>query len=59
MKRNWVGFVLCSLLVVFVAAGSAWAGGGRPDKDFKDWFGHVDFGYSLAEGDFKDIADDE
>jgi opacity protein-like surface antigen len=46
------------LVVALVAAGTAHAGG-RPDKDWKDWFGHFSGGWSLAEGTFGDIVDDD
>ena len=32
--------------------------GGRPDKSWKSWFGHIGGGYSLAQGDFGDHVDD-
>ena len=44
--------------VVFLASAAALAGG-RPDKSYKDWFGHFAAGYSVASGDIGDIIDDD
>jgi opacity protein-like surface antigen len=44
--------------VVLGAGGGALAGA-RPDKDWKEWFGHVAGGISMAQGEFGDVVDDE
>ena len=56
MKRHVTVWVVCC--VFFFASASALAGG-RPDKPYKDWFGHFAAGYSFAESDFGDIVDDD
>lgn len=47
-----------TLCLVTLSASAAFAGG-RPDKNWKDWFGQVYGGYSLAQGDFGDVVDDD
>lgn len=54
MKRK-LGVILV-VLVVFLAASSAWAGA-RPDKSWKGWFGHFYAGYDFTSGDFGNLAD--
>jgi opacity protein-like surface antigen len=44
---------------MFLVCSSSASAGGKPDKDWKDWYGHIAFGYSLAEGDFGDVVDDD
>jgi len=43
------------VMLVFTATAEA---GGRPDKVYGDWFGHIAGGVNFAQGDFGDIADD-
>jgi opacity protein-like surface antigen len=43
--------------MVFLVASSAWAGA-RPDKSWKNWFGHFYGGYDFMTGDFGNIVDD-
>jgi len=49
-----------AIATVLLLAQSAftWAGG-RPDKEWKDWFGELSLDYSLAEGTFGDLFDDD
>jgi opacity protein-like surface antigen len=46
--------IACALVLPF---GTTEAGG-RPDKDWKSWFGHFAGGWSFAQGGFGDVADD-
>jgi len=55
MARKTVAPVVC-LLVLSLSAVEA---GGRPDKDWKSWFGHVGVGYALGEEDTELIVQDE
>ena len=56
MKRKLV-FLICVVFVLgLLSSGSALAA--RPDKDWKDWFGHISAGYVVSQGDFSDIVDD-
>jgi opacity protein-like surface antigen len=53
-------FLMMLAVVMLVGAvGTAEAAGGRPDKDWKSFFGHVAGGLNLAQGDFGDIVDDD
>jgi opacity protein-like surface antigen len=45
----------CALTLV--ATSAAWSQP-RPDKGFKDWFGHIAGGFTLTQGDVSDILDD-
>jgi opacity protein-like surface antigen len=47
--------IIC--LALLLAATSSFAG--RPDKSWKNWFGHVSGGYSMPQGDFADVVDDD
>jgi opacity protein-like surface antigen len=44
-------------LALILATTSSFAG--RPDKSWKNWFGHFSGGYTQAQGDFGDIVDDD
>ena len=44
-------------LAVLVLSATAEAGG-RPDKTYGDWFGHIAGGVDFAQGDFGDVVDD-
>jgi opacity protein-like surface antigen len=56
MKRK-LGILVCVVFVVgILSAGSTEAA--RPDKSWKNWFGHFSAGYVVAQGDFGDIVDD-
>jgi len=50
-----IGAALAVLLILSLTP--AWAG--RPDKDWKNWFGHVGMGWSIPQGDASDILDDD
>jgi opacity protein-like surface antigen len=55
MKRK-LALLICLVFVLGVlSSGSTWAG--KPDKDWKDWFGHFAIGYIVPEGDFGDVVD--
>ena len=55
MKRK-LAFLICLVFVLgLLSSGSALAA--RPDKDWKDWFGHLAIGYVAPEGDFGDAVD--
>jgi opacity protein-like surface antigen len=55
MKRK-LAFLICLVFVLGVlSSGSTWAG--KPDKDWKDWFGHFAIGYVVPEGDAADVVD--
>lgn len=56
MKRRLVFLICVAFVVGLLSSGSAL--GGRPDKDWKDWFGHLAIGYVVPEGDFGDAVDD-
>lgn len=47
------------LLAVLLLASGSLSAGGRPNKDYKDWFGHFGGGWSMIQGDASDILDDE
>ena len=53
--RRKLGLILVVMLVLLVA-NSAWAGA-RPDKSWKNWFGHFYAGYDFASGDFGNLVD--
>jgi hypothetical protein len=56
MKRK-LAILVCAVFVLgMLSSGSAWAG--KPDKDWKNWFGHFAIGYVVPEGDFGDLVDD-
>jgi len=44
--------------IATIALSSAASAQPRPDKNWKDWFGHVSAGYSLTQGDISDLLDD-
>ena len=50
-------FVAIACVALLAAVSSTFAG--RPDKEWKDWFGHFSGGYSLAQGDLGDFVDDD
>ncbi len=50
-----VSAVVMSAIVTALPASA----GARPDKDWKNWFGHVAAGYSFGQGTFGDIVDDD
>jgi opacity protein-like surface antigen len=43
-------------MLVLLVVNSAWAGA-RPDKSWKNWFGHFYAGYDFASGDFGNLVD--
>ena len=53
MKRKFRIIFICTLAVLL--ASSAWAG--RPDKNWKSWFGHFAGGYSSVTGDASSVVD--
>jgi opacity protein-like surface antigen len=53
VKRKLSVFVICSLTVLLST--SAWAG--RPDKNWKSWFGHFAGGYTSVTGDASQTID--
>lgn len=53
MIRRLIPLLICAL--VFLPVTQA---GGRPDKDWKEWFGHISGGYSAGMGTFGDLVDD-
>lgn len=55
MRRKLLAPIICMALLLAVTSSFA----GRPDKSWKNWFGHVSGGYSMAQGDFADIVDDD
>jgi opacity protein-like surface antigen len=55
MRRLSVSFFLV-LLLIFSASASA---GARPDKDWKNWFGHFNLGYSFPTASFGDLVDED
>ena len=55
--RKLVALVSVFLIAV-VAIGPAWSAA-RPDKDYKDWFGHFAAGWSLTQGHVDEILDDD
>ena len=44
-------------ITLWVASSAAWSQP-RPDKGYRNWFGHISGGYSLPQGDVSDILDD-
>jgi opacity protein-like surface antigen len=55
MKRKLLILILCSAVVLSMTASFA----GKPDKDWKNWYGHFSTGLSLPQGTFSDIAEDD
>ena len=56
MKRK-LAILVCVVFVVGVlSSGSTWAA--KPDKSWKNWFGHFSFGYVAPQDDFGDFVDD-
>jgi hypothetical protein len=56
MKRK-LAILVCAVFVLgILSSGSTWAG--RPDKSWKNWFGHFNVGYVVAQGDFGEVVDD-
>jgi len=45
-------------IALVCASTTVWAGG-RPDKPYKNWFGHVGTGYVFVQGDTSDFLDDD
>ncbi len=55
MRRSSAVLFCCFLLLFSASA----RGGARPDKDWKGWFGHFNFGYNLPTGSIGDIVGDD
>lgn len=55
MNKRLFAIAVAGLLLLSLGTAHA---GGRPDKSWKSWFGHFGGGWSLAQGDFSDVADD-
>jgi opacity protein-like surface antigen len=55
--RNHRTIAIAATLLLTLSA-SAWAGG-RPDKDWKNWFGEFSLDYALAEETFGDLFEDD
>jgi len=55
MKRQ---FTVLAVLFLFVFTSASALAGGRPDKDYRDWFGHFAMGASLPTANLDDIVDD-
>jgi len=55
VRRKLLAPIICTALLLAVSSSFA----GRPDKSWKNWFGHFSGGYSLAQGDFGDVVDDD
>jgi opacity protein-like surface antigen len=55
VRRNLFVFFIC---LAFAAVGTS-TFAGRPDKSWKKWFGHFSGGYTMAQGDFGDLVDDD
>lgn len=49
--------IICGLLCALFST-VAWAGG-RPDSDYRSWFGDFSLGWAFAQGDTADVADDD
>jgi len=56
MKRKLAVLICVAFVLGVLSPGSSWAG--RPDKSWKDWFGHFAIGYVLPEGEFSDLVDE-
>jgi opacity protein-like surface antigen len=56
MKRKLAILVCVVFVLGMLSSGSTWAG--KPDKSWKNWFGHLAVGYVVPEGDLSDIVDD-
>jgi opacity protein-like surface antigen len=56
MKRKLAILVCVVFVLGTLSTGSSWAG--RPDKTWKNWFGHLAGGWDVASGDFGNIVDD-
>ena len=56
MRRTLVASTVLGMALLTALPSSA---GGRPDKDWKNWFGHFAAGYSFGQGTFGDIVDDD
>lgn len=55
MNRNSMVACVCALLLLSVGSARA----GRPDKDWKAWFGNIGLGYVTVQGDAGDVVDDD
>jgi len=55
MRRIFVLLVICMVVLLPATAPLA---GARPDKEWKDWFGHLGIGWGLAQGTFGDLVND-
>lgn len=55
MKRRCLPLVIAIVLVASVGADA----GPRPDKDWKNFFGHISGGILLPQGDLDDIVDED
>ena len=55
MKRR---FMVVAVLFLFVFASASALAGGRPDKDYRDWFGHFAVGAALPSAHLDDFVDD-
>jgi opacity protein-like surface antigen len=48
-----------AFVLTLAALMSASVSQARPDKSWKNWFGHVETGYVLSQGDYSDIVKDD
>lgn len=51
--KTLIGFSVAALLTAGVATAQP-----RPDKSWKNWFGHIDASYTIPQGDAGDVLDD-
>ena len=56
MRRTLIALTVLGMALVAAQPSLA---GGRPDKDWKNWFGQIAAGYSFGQGTFGDIVDDD
>ena len=55
MRKAAVALTTCIVLICSSSVPQA----GRPDKSWKNWFGHLSGGWVFAQGDLSDIIDDD
>jgi hypothetical protein len=58
MRVTRITNLTCVFLVAALVGTNVYAGG-RPDSSSRDWFGHINGGYTFATGTTSDFLDDD